>query len=268
MTVPLTAQFGPCASWPVLWSCDVSCESPEVTARAVAFATEVLWGLSGRQFGLCTVSLRPCRRDCVDSWPFGWDNYLPGGGSWPNPALIGGQWFNIICGSCGDNCTCSRLSEVTLPAPIHDVVTVKVDGVTLPSSAYRVDDNRLLVRVDGGEWPRCNNLNLADTQVGTWSVTARYGQDVPEGGAWATGELACQFVNALNGADCRLPQQVTQLIRQGVTIQMDSVSQLLSGGLTGLYLVDMFVATWNPGRLRRRSRTYSVDGPNPRRVGT
>lgn len=269
MTTPVGTPFGPCEPWPTLWSCDVSCESPEVTGRAVAFATEVLWALSGRQFGLCTVTLRPCRDDCLDGgfWP-GDRPFWSAGLTYPTPALIGGAWFNLICGACGDSCSCSQLSQVTLPAPVYDVVEVRVDGSPLATGAYRLDDDRTLVRVDGGEWPRCNDLRLDDSQLGTWSVTARFGLPVPEGGTWAVGELACQFVSALSGADCRLPKQVTQLVRQGVTIQMDSITELLKDGVTGLYFVDLFIKTWNPNRLRRRSRTYSVDGARARRVGT
>jgi len=267
MTTPIGTPFGPCEPWPALWSCDVSCESSEVTGRAVAFATEVLHSLTGRQFGLCTVSLRPCRDDCMSDW-FGDRPFWSAGTTYPQPALIGGAWFNLICGLCGDSCSCSELSQVTLPAPVYDIIEVKVDGSPLVSGAYRLDNNRTLVRTDGGEWPRCNELGLPDTEVGTWVVTARFGQPVPEGGAWAVGELACQFISGINGGDCRLPKQVTQLVRQGVTIQMDSITELLKDGVTGLYFVDLFIKTWNPYRLQRRSRTYAVDGHRPRRVGT
>jgi hypothetical protein len=151
---------------------------------------------------------------------------------------------------------------------VHRIVQVKVDGAILVTGAYRVDDNRFLVRTDGGEWPWCNDLTKDDTKVGTWSVTAEFGQSVPEGGAWAVGELACQFINALNGGDCRLPRNVTQLIRQGVTMQFPNIFELFRKRVTGLYLVDQFIMTWNPGRLTRRSRTYSVDGHPARRVNT
>lgn len=260
--------FGPCAPWTPRWLCDVSCESPVVTAQAVQLATEVVWALSGRQFGLCTVTLRPCKRDCLEGfWPSGWNQWLPGA-TYPQPALIGGHWFNLTCGACGDTCSCIRLSEAILPAPVHRIVEVKVDGAILVTGAYRVDENRFLVRTDGGEWPWCNDLTRADTEVGTWSVTAEFGQDVPEGGAWAVGELACQFINARSGGDCRLPRNVTQLIRQGITMQFPNVVDLFKERVTGLYLVDLFIQTWNPGRLTRRSRTYSVDGQRARRVNT
>lgn len=250
------------------WVCDPDDTDLAVVEQAVRFATEVVWALTGRQFGLCTVSLRPCRRNCLTwPWPTTWTEWLPGT-TWPSPALIGGSWFNLVCGTCGDTCTCGQLADVTLPAPVHSVVEVRVDGSPLVTGAYRLDDDRRLVRVDGGEWPACNDLNLPDSAVGTWSVTARFGQDVPEGGAWAVGELACQLIAARNGDDCQLPRQVTQLVRQGVTLRFDNVLDLLREGLTGLYLVDLFVRSVNPRRLTRRSQTYSVDQPAARRVDT
>lgn len=268
MTEPLITEFGPCGVWPIRWVCDVSCESPLVTAQAAQFATEIVWSLSGRQFGLCTVTLRPCRRDCFEpGWSAGWTRW-PLDVTWPQPALIAGHWFNLTCGGCGDTCSCTAVSEVLLPAPVHRIVEVRIDGTPLVTGAYRVDDDRILIRTDGGEWPRCNDLTLADTEVGTWSVTAEFGLSVPEGGAWAVGELACQLILARAGSDCRLPRSVTQLVRQGVTVQMPSIIDLLKQGVTGLYLVDQFIQTWNPSGLKRRNRTYRVDGSQPRRVGT
>lgn len=265
--------YGPCQSWTPRWICDVSCESPSVTADAVAAATEVVWALSGRQFGLCDVTLRPCRQSCATfPWPGsglstgGWSEW-PGNG-WLGVALSGGQWFNVVCGRCTAGCSCAAVSEIILPAPVKRVVQVKIDGVAMPTGSYRLDDARRLVRTDGEEWPECNDLNLADTEVGTWSVTAEYGQDVPALGEWAIGELACQLIRARNGEDCLLPANVTQLIRQGVTIQMPNAIELLRAGMTGLYTVNLFITTFNPNRLTRRSGVYRVDGDRARRVGT
>lgn len=264
----MTAEFGPCADWPVQWTCDVATLNPAVTGLAVASATETLWALSGRRFGLCEVTLRPCRRDCYDGRFY--DDFGPpwtGARSYPQPALIGGQWFNLTCGSCSD-CACGTVSEALLPAPVHSIVEVKVDGTPLVTGAYRVDNNRLLVRTDGDRWPRCNDLTRADSEAGTWSVTARFGEVPPEGAALAMGELACEIAKAADGQDCRLPAGVQQLVRQGVTISYPDVGELFAKGRTGLYLVDMFVATWNPSGLRSRSRVYRVDQPTVRRAGT
>lgn len=262
--------YGACQSWTPTWVCDVSCESPVVTAEVVAAATDVVWALSGRQFGLCEVTLRPCRQDCTSfPWPGDSLSWLPWPGTqWVSPALIAGQWFNVICGRCVSGCSCSSLSEILLPAPVHRIIEVKVDGSPLVTGAYRLDDARRLVRTDGSEWPTCNDLNLTDNQPGTWSVTAEYGRDVPELGRMAVGELACQLLRARNGEDCLLPANVTQLVRQGVTIQMPNVTELLRDNMTSLYLVNLFITTYNPNRLRRRSSVYGIDGTPPRRVGT
>jgi hypothetical protein len=85
---------------------------------------------------------------------------------------------------------------------------------------------------------------------------------------WAVGELACQLIRARNGEECTLPANVTQLVRQGVTIQMPNMVELLRDNMTNLYLVNLFITTYNPHRLKRRSGVYSVDASGPRRVGT
>ncbi len=264
----MVAQFGPCSDWPVQWTCDLDTLNPAVTGLAVSMATETLWGLTGQRFGLCEVTLRPCRRDCGSSSFF--DDFGPpwAGGSYPQPALIGGQWFNLTCGSCHGGCSCSSVAEVLLPAPVLRIVEVKIDGTPLVTGAYRVDNNRLLVRTDGGDWPRCNDLSSADTEADTWSVTAVYGEDLPDGAALAMGQLACEIAKAADGGDCKLPAGLQQLVRQGVTISYPDVGELFRQGRTGLYLVDMFVTTWNPNRLRTRSRVYSVDRPAVRRTDT
>lgn len=264
----LGGTTGPCADWPVTWTCDLDTLNPAATGIAVSMATETLWALTGMRFGTCQITLRPCAREC-DSGSF-YDDFGPpwAGGSYPQPALIGGLWFNLTCGSCRGGCSCTTVSEVLLPAPVNSIVEVLIDGTPLVTGAYRVDNHRILVRTDGGVWPRCNDLSLDDTEVGTWSVTATYGESLPEGAALAVGQLACEIAKAAAGGDCKLPAGLQQLVRQGVTISYPDVGELFKQGRTGLYLVDMFVATWNPSGLRQRSRVYSVDRPTVRRAGT
>jgi hypothetical protein len=262
------ATTGPCADWPVTWTCDITTLNPAVTGVAVSMATETLWALTGMRFGTCEITLRPCRRDCQTGGFY--DDFGPPWTSsyYPQPALIGGLWFNLTCGSCPGDCSCTRVSEVVLPAPVNTVVEVLIDGTPMVSGAYRLDNHRLLVRTDGGEWPRCNDLSLDDTEVGTWSVRATYGEALPDGAALAMGQLACEIAKAAAGGDCKLPAGLQQLVRQGVTISYPDVGELFRQGRTGLYLVDMFVNTWNPYGLRQRSRVYSVDRPSVRRAGT
>lgn len=254
----MSSDFSPVLPWPVQWMCDVSTESPTATGAAVAFATDVLWSLTGQRFGFTTVKLRPTRPEHVSTpYPDGWQ-------PWPGlqaPPDVGSGWgwgwgyYWIEVGSC------HSAAEVTLPGPVHAITEVKVDGVILSSSAYRVDGGRLLVRTDGSSWPYRNNLTLPDTSVGTWAITAQYGESVPSGAAVAVGELACEYLRGLSGQDCRLPRAVTQIARQGVTISLPDMASQFEKGLTGLYFCDLFIRTWNPGALRGRARVYSVDRP-------
>lgn len=271
----MTLTTGPCSPWPIYWGqlCQdfVSTASPTATGYAASTATHILWALSGRQFGTCPVALRPCRECCDEQWYPG--SYAYPWSSYGSPLVSAGwdasYWFPLGCGSCPrNNCSCNVVSEVRLPARVNDVTEVKVDGAVLSASAYRLDDNRFLVRTDGSPWPRQNDLNKADTQTGTWSVTADYGITVPDSGRIAMGEMTCQILRAMSNEDCQLPQNVTQLVRQGVTISFPPIQALLAEGRTGLYLTDMFLTMTNPNKLDSRPRIYSPDRIPPRRTGT
>jgi len=259
-----------CGSWDPVWSCALPTGGPAVSGIAVQAATEVLYALSGRQFGLCTVTLRPCRRDCFgDVWPFvNWWQY----GTYPQPALMGGTWYNLTCGSCSGGCSCTTLSEVLLPGPVFSVDEVRVDGAILTKNVdYRLDEFRRLVRLGGQQWPLCNDLNRTNTQLNTWSVTVQIGQAVPALGQMAVGELSMQFMKALLcNDDCALPMPVQSLVRQGVSITFLDPNQVFANGRTGLYLADLFITSVNPSGKTRPSRVYDVDGypGNARLLGT
>lgn len=254
---------GLCEPWPVIWCPNLPAGSEAVTGAALQAASEALWAATAQRFGLCTETIRPCRRDCGGSWPFADSWWEWTGGTWPRPLLHDGAWYNITCGSCGGGCSCGTLEEALLPGPVYDVLQVKVDGTPLATTAYRLDNGRLLVRVDGGRWPTCQELALPDTAVGTWSVTARFGEPVPILGQQAVGELACEMVRAMLGEDCRLPKNIQQLVRQGVTISFPEDSELVSR----LYFGGLFIRAFNPAGLVARPQVYDVDGPTFRRTG-
>lgn len=265
----MTLPAGVCQTWDPMWTCALPTGAYAVSGTAVEMATEVLYALSGRRFGLCELTIRPCRRDCFGAeWPYGtaWTQY---GGSYPTPALIRGQWYNITCGTCTSECSCTTVSEIALPGPVYDVTQVKVDGVILtPDVDYRLDNHRLLVRL-GDIWPMCNDLNLADTQPDTWSVTLRIGEPVPTLGQVAVGVLATEFAKMLLCDDsCALPKPVQSISRQGVNITFLDPNEVFADHRTGLYLPDMFISTYNPAGLRQRSRVYDIDAPYPRRTNT
>ena len=266
MTSPITS--GPCSTWTPIWCCDLL-DTAAVTGTALQAATEVLWALSGRQFDACTVELWPCRRSCLDDGVFsGWNQWTGGTWTYPQPALIRGQWFNLTCGSCFGECSCAFLSRVELPMPILSVDEVKLDGQTLTAGTdYRLDDSKYLTRL-GDIWPWCNDLSQLEGD-GTWSVTVTIGKAVPAMGQMAVGELACEFAKACVGDDaCRLPKTVQQLTRQGVSLTFIDPNQLFENGLTGLYFSDLFINAVNPDRRRAPARVYNLDEPSPERLGS
>ena len=270
----MTSNMGtaPCETLPVIWVSDcLTTLSAAVTGAALAAASELIWTLSGRRFGLCTTVLRPCRRECQGMpWPAGsgiWPNVWAGQ-TYPLPFWWNGQWLNLICGACASDCSCSAVEEFVLPGGVYAITKILIDGVELSSSKYRLDDNRLVVRTDGGSWPLCNNLGSNDDQTGTWSVTAQWGEPLPVIGKIAIGELACEFGKYLGGQECDLPESVTSLSRQGVSLTFADPNEVLDKGRLGLHFTDMFLSAYNPGGLRARSQVYSVDGPNPRRAGS
>lgn len=263
--------FGPCDPWDPIWQrgeCNVVdlVGAPEVTGVAVEAASEILYHLTAQRFGTCTVTLRPCRRSCYDVWPAaGWWQY----GTYPRPFWYAGVWYNLGCGVCGDNCSCTGLDEIVLPGPIDNIISVKQDGVELVNGLnYRVDDYRKVVRIDGVLWPFCQDLRLEDTEPNTVSITASYGEPVPIIGRMAVGELAGEIVKYLLCLDCQLPQGVVDISRQGTSMTIANVSELFNTGFIQLRMCDLFIKTANPHHLQARSAVYDLDSPQPRATGT
>lgn len=255
----------PCSPWTPIWCKDLLPETAAISGAALEAATHILWAKSGRQYDECSVTWRPCRKDCWDGgWPFAssWNEY---GTSWPHPYTYNGQWFNLGCGGCVGTCSCTALQMVALPDPVASITSVKIDGATLPASGYTVYDYRTLLRVDGGLWPICNDLNKPSTAVGTWEITATVGVAVPTLGKMAVGELAYELALACVGnRNCALPSAVQSIVRQGVSMTFLDPNEMFADGKLGLRLCDLFIGTVNPQGLQMRAQAIDVEGRGPR----
>lgn len=256
-----TLAAGPCSPWVPLGCQAIPSAASAISGQMLTAATQVLWVKSGRQFDECSVTLRPCRKDCYVGSQ--WDQF---GVGYPYPYLYGGQWFNMGCGGCAGDCTCTTIQQVMLPMPVASITTVKIDGVALtpPESHFILYDYQKLVRTDGGVWPICNDLSKPDTAVGTWSITLRVGAAVPVLGQLAVGELWQELMNACIGAACKLPSPVQQIVRQGVSLTMFDPNAVFADGKIGLRLSDMFISTFNPGGIPARAKAYDPDARGPR----
>lgn len=261
----------PC-DWPVDYSaCGGGLPEPLASLPASGVATfeemaaTYLWDWTGRKYGQCEVTLRPCRQDCWEGRSTFW-----GGSGGPlrgglpfTPALIRGQWYNLGCGTCGDACGCGSTQALRLPGPIASVGEVQIDGTVLDPAAYRVDNGRFLVRQDGDLWPTCQDMNLMLGQPDTWGVTYTKGYAVPKGGQVAAGLLANELAKAAcNDKTCGLPRRVQSITRQGVTVAVLDAFDDIDEGHTGIWLIDSWVAS--VVRRPRRMRVLSPDRRPPR----
>jgi hypothetical protein len=264
-------EDGPCV-WPVDISCfpDFASLPLLIQTNATAWATYILWALTGRRFGSCPVTVRPCGPDCQG--PGGYLTFpvtaaANGGGMpWMIPWIDAGIWRN--CG-CAGGCTCSATCEVRLVGPVISIEEVVIDGLVLDPSAYRLDWVKTLptlVRTDGGCWPKCQDMDVATTEIGSFSITYQKGITVPVSGRLAAGRLAWEFAKACQGQECALPQQLSSLTRNGVSVEVVSPTDFLDSGLTGIADVDLWIRAVNPARKAQVSRVYSSDIRGPRVV--
>jgi hypothetical protein len=260
---------GPCA-WPIDTACAPGFPADPLDwtpqhVLAVEIATDMLWRRTAGRYGLCPELIRPCRRRCYpDRFGTGmlWDQR-----SFPlDPYVNNGRWFNFGCGCSREDCGCKPPCSLRLPGPVNAVVEVKIDGQVVPADQYTVNRRTGyadLLRIGGLEgpcWPTCQDLELPDTSAGTFSVLYLRGRAVPVAGMRALGSLAAEIYKQCTGAgDCRLPERVKTVNREGITYDMFDPGEWLSQGLTGLRDVDTWIDSVNPHRLRQPSAVFSLD---------
>ena len=210
---------------------------------AESLAVAILYYLSGRQFGIWTHTVRPCR------------------GPWPSHPLMGpvtsyllswegDGWVSFPCG-CKGGCRVGGPRVVHLPGPVYELVSIEIEETVFLAPALETMvklEGSALYRV-GGPWPR-QDLGRPLGEANTWAVTYRRGRDVPAGVAALTGILAAEFEEALdNEGQCRLPRTVTVASRQGVTYRAYDPAVIYKTGKTGLPEIDLWLSGVNPHAL-------------------
>lgn len=233
MTQTPVPAFGGCP-WPV----DPACETaewaafePAVRERALALASATLSRLSGFRVGNCAIKVRPTPQIgyCGIDVGFRAETWLPAG-HW-NSLLVTRPYTSPLA--------------LVLPGPIGRVDEVRIDGVVIDPALYRIAGSTLRWNVADRTWPQTQNIDLPDTEVGTFSVTYLNAHPVDSLGAYAVGLLAIEFAKACTGGrKCRLPDTVTSLVRQGVTMEIPAGS--FPNGVTGIREVDSWLGLWNP----------------------
>lgn len=279
---------GPCSAWithaDVQACCSGLANPPDGAAldRAIAYATEILFNLSGRRFtGSCSRTVRPCFGDnagCGNGfyaqWPMSgwsfwvWDQAAQGYSFPTTPYLIDGQWFNF--GGCAGQCS---LSTVLLPMPAQSVEQVVIDGLIIPPEEYQLTRYGYLeLLTPNRNWPCTQNRSRKsesfiddpgdDDRDQTWQVTYTYGRPLSPGGVIAASRFACEMAKAMCGAsDCNLPARLKDIVREGVTMSFADPLEFIDKGEVGIYEVDLWLNSVNPAKLIRRSTVRRLDAP-------
>lgn len=224
--------------------------------RGRVLASRTMERLTGHRVGVCPVTIRPCR---VHTGNCEFD-----AGSLTGVGVVNwaGQWTNQGC-SRG----CAYRCELPLPAPVGRVDQVKVNGLVLDPGEYRVDDGYLLTWTGDGECPFPFGQNIAapDDQPGTMSVTYVNAHLPGPDGVAAAAVLALEYALACSGRKCRLPDGVTTIVRQGISMTLTPGS--FPDGKTGIREVDAYLGVWNPYGLLTASQVWSPDLTTNRVVG-
>lgn len=139
-----------------------------VIEYSIAYASEVLFRLSGRQWnGVCERLIYPGVQQLDHLQGPNYDDYFASG-------------CGTDCVSCGDYVSEGR--RLRLPGPVNDVIEIVADGTLIPRSAYKIS-GRELIRVDGGCWPKYNDLSRSpylrypDVPVEDCTPLVDYSQD-------------------------------------------------------------------------------------------
>lgn len=255
------ATVGPC-SWAI--PDPLCCEEwealdPAIQSSARDYAALILWAATGRQFGLCEVTVRPCGMKRCDDGGAQFYGYDWSSGTW-TPYIFNGTWFNC---SCAGMCCCDPRCQVRLMGPVDSIVEVTIGGIAVDPATYRVDDNHWLVRTGGECWPTCADMD-SDDGDNVFEVTYRRGTTPPPALLRAASTLMCEWGKGCTGADCRLSNRVTSIARQGINIEMADPNAILDGNRTGLWEVDAVIAALNPYDRKQRARIWAPEMNVPR----
>jgi hypothetical protein len=248
---------GPC-NWNLNPTCpDFTTATATQQQAALDLATWLLWAWSGRVFGVCETTVRPCFQPPNRATTYRGHDTGAGMAYWPG--LIAGQWTSGPCGCGSPSCICTSRAEVPLPGPVYSITEVRIDGVIVDPDGYRVKNNRWLRRVDGNDWPQTQDLNADDDEAGAFVVTYLKGIPLSDAGRVAAEAYVCELVRGMAGQVCGIPERAVSVARQGIDIQLLDEAQFVTEGLTGVPLVDRWILSVNPNRVTAPPRLYNPD---------
>lgn len=115
-----------------------------------------------------------------------------------------------------------------------------------------------------GQWlqlPRLSLLTAKCAPNDEIEVEYSYGSPPPQVVQTAVEALANELLAAYNGGDCRLPERVTSVTREGMSFTLIDPQDFLDDGRTGIYEVDLALRAVNPSKAKARARVFSAGFP-------
>ena len=242
--------------WPITWPAHIDTEAldPNIKALSELYAVRCMEALTLHRVGGSPVTIMPVSRELVDGFYIGYPG-IPGeyplgyfslGTVWPSAEHL--KNYTSI----------TAVQALDLPGPVGEIAEIRIDGAVLDPLAYRVENGRYLIRLDGGSWP----VNSGDD----FTVTYFNSHPVEAMGSYAAGVMAAEWLKLLTNAKggCRLPKSVTNIQRQGLTMEL--ARGMFPDGVTGMPEVDAYIMLLNPFALKVMPQVYSPDLPAHRQV--
>lgn len=142
--------------------------------------------------------------------------------------------------------------------PAHEVFSVHYGETLLDDSEYILFNKRFLKLSNGAIW------NYACDQRGI-TVDYSYGMLPPQAGILAATTLANELLILMGeGSDmnqCRIPERVRSVSREGISFDMIDPQEFMDDGRTGIWEIDLFIRTANPSRAKKQPRLLSASDP-------
>lgn len=221
--------------------------SDEELTELLQSASEVMWSLLAQpSFGPCERTIHPCRQ---------------GAGYAPSKEL---RRDALLYGAC----SCCGCAAVWLPGPVHDVLEVVVDGVTLDPGDYELHDGFALIRPEGS-WPAGGGPASEEN----FKIVYEVGTAVPPLVRDATIELANDmWLSRCGSTDSRFSRKIRSLTTPGVSYSFDTdrvaseAADLARDEVDGLATVGKAIAAYNPTGAIMQTAVWSPDADYENRV--
>jgi len=132
-------------------------------------------------------------------------------------------------------------------------------GTLLDPSEYSLRNSSYLVRK--------NSLPWVLDPMNELEITYTYGTPPPAAGKRAAIRLANELIlSDMGSGACALPERISSVSKQGVSYTIMDPQEFISNGKVGIYEIDLFLASVNPTKAKKRPKVFLSGGTRGERV--